>query len=227
MAAVRTSSIHRPLIASVVLLAICERGDAAARLFFDVSAGDRTLGRIVVRLDEATAIALPRMSENVRQLAAAERAPVDARLTYRGCAFEYSPSYVEGPQYKWAHVLKGNGLPALPPTPEERAALLACTRDCFGGSYYGMRVEDDDGAGASVLAMPVSGPGAGKSRIAFVRVGASPREWRQRLLLNLAVLGAVDGSASEATLRAIATAPCPPVVEDCGELPRDDDGADA
>lgn len=184
----------------------------------DVAAGTRQLGRLVIALDAASP--LENTVANVRRLCSSERTPLDPRLTFRGCAFDFSPSYVEGAQYKWSHVLKGNGLNAVGQPHarlEERAALARCAHRCYGGCYYGMELPSD-GPPASVLTVPVAGPGSGFTRIAIVRVRDSPPQWREQLLLNSAVLGALEPE-SEPVLLAMARAEAPPVVTGCGVLP--------
>jgi hypothetical protein len=202
----------------LVLLDLANTSAASHRIYFDIAVGPRALGRLVVRLDRSHG--LERTVENVRRLCTAECAPIDPRLSYSGCAFEFSPSYVEGPQYKWAHVLKGRGRNAVGRADarlDERAGLAQCVHSCFGGQYYGMRVPSEADGPSTWLTVPVAGPGSGSSRIALVRVRDSPPQWRERLLLNSAVLGALDAE-SEPVLRQMARAAGPSIVEACGVL---------
>ena len=152
---------------------------ACTRIFLEIGTASQSLGRLIFHLDTSL---LPKHAENIRLLCSEERIGVDAALTYRGCAFDHSPAYVEGAQYKWAHILKGRGRNALENRPRQPirdgGALSACAVACVGGGkYYGVRVEDE-GAGV-VLTTPISGPGSGFTRLAIVRVGESPPSWRQ------------------------------------------------
>ncbi len=61
-------------------------------------------------------------------------------------------------------------------------------------------VEDKDGGEdmevqAVLLTVPIHGPKSGTSKFSIVRVGESPREWGERLLLNSAVIGYLDCTA--------------------------------
>ena len=100
---------------------------APPRLFFDVATKKAPLGRIEVKL--AAFDSLPRLVENLRLIAANERAP---RCSFDGSRFRHAP---QGPQYKWAHEFEGAGnRPAID------AALLKtdaapCRQDVFGWSY--------------------------------------------------------------------------------------------
>lgn len=69
---------------------------------------------------------------------------------------------------------------------------------------------------ATVLAVPVSGPGFGTSRFAVVRVGDSPGSLRQRLLTNMMVLGTCTGGLD--TLAAMTRSAARAVIVDCGVL---------
>lgn len=184
-----------------------------SRVFFEIGAAEQQLGRLTFQLSTL----LPQHAENVRLLCSEERVGLDAALTYRGCAFDHSPAYVEGAQYKWGHVLKGRGRNALdrPKEPiRDRESLSACAMPCFGGSYYGLPVGDDDPKMSVVLTVPISGPGSGFTRLSIVRVQESPPSWRQRLLLNSAVIGWLE--EGQDTVRAMARARTPPIVLECG-----------
>ena len=104
---------------------------APPRLFFDLKTNAAALGRIEVEL--AAFDSLPRLVENLRLIAANERAP---RCSFDGSRFRHAP---QGPQYKWAHEFEGAGnRPAID------AALLKtdaapCCQDVFGGSHCGYR----------------------------------------------------------------------------------------
>ena len=89
--------------------------------------------------------------------------------------------------------------------------FACCKRSSFGGEYYGLEVDD-----CTCLTVPVQGPGSGSSKFSIVRVGESPREWRERLLVNSAVIGVLSDGFS--TLSSIATAQAPPIVTACGVI---------
>lgn len=195
-------------------------------IWMDVGIGGTPVGRLAFSL--APREMLPNTIDNFRSLILSERRSIDAKLTYQGCAFTWSPSYLEGPQYKFSHVCDGNGKRAVPVT-DDGAALSSCAVRVFGGTtYYGLRLCPDGDGGAAgatdgmttsagtVLTVPVTGPGRGKSRFAIVRVADSPAAWQERLLINSAVVGGLI-SGSE-VVAAMATASAPPVVLASGEL---------
>ena len=186
------------------------------RVFFDVSTTHGPIGRLTFAL--AASSLLPKHVENVRRLCTGECSGLDPALTYERCVFEYSPSYVLGPQYKWCRVLKGRGRNAIGRATEAIAdapALARCARDGpVNSRYYGLLVEDQ----RMVLTVPVEGPGRGLTRLAVVRVADSPPSWQQRLLLNSAVIGVLDDEDGEAAVQALAVADSPPFVAGCGEL---------
>ena len=165
--------------AAVSLLIVATAGALAPpRLFFDLKTNAAALGRIEVEL--AAFDSLPRLVENLRLIAANERAP---RCSFDGARFRHAP---QGPQYRWAHEFEGAGnRPAIEPSLLKADATPSCRQDVFGGSYYGYRWNDDD----VLLTTPRVGPGAHKARFSFVRVKSSPPAWQERLLVNSYVLG--------------------------------------
>ena len=167
------------------------------------------VGRLVFEL--APPDLLPTACRGIAALSAGEQTAVDARMSYVDCAFEWgSAQHVESAQYRWAHSLKGRG----GPNPAGRipaAELAGCKRSSFGGEYYGLEVDD-----GTCLTVPVQGPGSGSSKFSIVRVGESPREWRERLLVNSAVIGILTDGAD--ALSSIATARAPPIVTACGVI---------
>lgn len=194
-------------------------------IYFDITIQGESIGRLGFRL--APPEMLPLHIENVRQLCTGERRPIDPLCSYAGCAFEHSPSYVEGAQYKWSHVLKGRGRNAVGRPKEaisDPAALAGCAHTTFGGTYYGLeydaaRAEVEEACGI-LLAVPVSGVGRGSSRFTIIRVGDSPPAWKERLLLNMAVIGTLESGAS--VLRAMAQQRTgPPVISSCGIINED------
>ena len=163
---------------------------APPRLFFDVATKKAPLGRIEVEL--AAFDNLPRLVENLRLIAANERAP---RCSFDGSRFRHAP---QGPQYKWSHEFEGAGnRPAIEPSLLKADAAPSCRHDVFGGSYYGYRWNDDD----VLLTTPRVGPGAHKARFSFVRVKSSPPAWQERLLVNSYVLGVCAPGADEVLQR--------------------------
>jgi hypothetical protein len=140
-----------------------------------------------------------------------------------GCEFQHSPQFVEGfAQYRWGHLLKGRGRNAVGRA-EERISdpenMRKCMHSVYGGQYYGLNYDRDvptvgDRDERVVLTVPLVGPGRGSTDLSIVRVGESPPEWKERLLLNSAVLGWLDPSSLE-TLRGMArqTQGAPKVVE--------------
>ena len=164
---------------------------APPRLFFDLKTTNAAaLGRIEVEL--AAFDSLPRLVENLRLIAANERAP---RCSFDGSRFRHAP---QGPQYKWSHEFEGAGnRPAIDAALLKADAAPTCRHDIFGGSYYGYRWNDDD----VLLTTPRVGPGAHKARFSFVRVTSSPPAWQERLLVNSYVLGVCAPGADEVLQR--------------------------
>lgn len=101
-------------------------------------------------------------------------------------------------RYRWSHVLRGRNRNAIGRADQpivDPANQLQCTHAVYGGQYYGDKYYsdvnnniDDDDPGV-LLTVQVAGPGRGSSRWQLVRVGESPREWGERLLLNTGVIG--------------------------------------
>ena len=197
---------------SIQMTALVPAPASSSVVFFDIAIGGAPVGRLTFGLAPTL---LPSASENIRVLCSGERTSIDQRLSYVGCEFVHSPSAVEGPQYRWSHVLKGRGRCAAPL--DDAATLARCRRTEYGGDYYGLECLAE--AGSVALTVPIQGPGSGTSRIVLCRVGDSPPAWRQRLLLNSAVVGVmVEGQQA---LRAMATARQPPVVSASGVLERE------
>ena len=165
---------------------------APPRLFFDLKTTNAAaLGRIEVEL--AAFDSLPRLVENLRLIAANERAP---RCSFDGSRFRHAP---QGPQYKWSHEFEGAGnRPAIDAALLKADAAPSCRHDIFGGSYYGYRWNDADDV---LLTTPRVGPGAHKARFSFVRVKSSPPAWQERLLVNSYVLGVCAPGADDVLQR--------------------------
>ena len=184
------------------------------RMYFDIQVeDDKHLGRLVFELADPSP--LPLHTENFVQLCLGSRRGIDPLAHYTGCEFDYSPATIEdgSGRYRWGHTLKGRGRNAIgradQPIVEHPNQLLTCTHSCFGGQYYGIKYEDDNDnddrqqQSNVVLAVPIVGPGRGSSRFSILRVGESPPEWRERLLLNCGVVGVLSYD-SMGTLRAMA-----------------------
>ena len=86
-----------------------------------------------------------------------------------------------------------------------------------GGVYYGQDVDLDADPKATVLAVPVSGPGFGASRFSVIRVGESPGSLQQRLLTNMMVIGTCVEGADVLALMSVADGT--PIIVDCGAPP--------
>ena len=130
----------------------------------------------------------PRTCAGFVALLTGSNAGVDPSLTYRGCAFEPFGG-------KYAHVVRGSGATIHGSEKfVERDAMSRTRRStpgAGGGVYYGEEVDLDLDPDATVVCVPVAGPGYGGSRFAIVRVGDSPASLRQRILTNQMVLGRV------------------------------------
>ena len=176
---------------------------AAQQLYFDIAierpSEELELGRLTFNLTTPdNPHYLPLHSANLVNLAMGTRKAVDAKATYEGCMFQFSPATIDDGsfRYKWGHSVDGNGRNAIqtdqadgsrtsfdePFRDPER--LLECSHECFGGVYYGQQYEEIVEAlqirGEDVavfLTVPIRGPGAGTSKFSVVRVSESPQEW--------------------------------------------------
>ena len=192
-----------------------ETCEDCTRVYFDVAvaapAGDVPLGRLVFRVTPSShRHHLPLHASNFLGLASGRRKAVDPAATYEGCAFQFSPATIEDGsfRYSWGHVCDGYGRNSIRTTSALGAETSwdesfadpqrarECAHNCFGGTYYGQRYEEiadisteDRGEAVVALTVPIQGPGSGTSKFSIVRVGESPIEWRERLLLNSAVVG--------------------------------------
>ena len=203
---------------------------SSATVYLDMEVGGEAIGRLTFHIPNTQL--LPRHTENILKLCSQERSSIDPRCTYVGCEFQHSPQFVEGfAQYRWGHTLKGRGRNAVGPA-EERITdpdnMKRCTHSIYGGQYYGLNYGEDipeqqqiDGQQQDtrvVLTVPLVGPGRGSTDLSIVRVGESPPEWKERLLLNCAVLGWMDSSSVD-TLHAMARqTTAPPKVTGSGVL---------
>ena len=170
-----------------------DKTSETTKIYFDIGLGDENIGRLVFDLNSSDRL-LPVHAENLIKLSTGEMRSIDPRLGYAKCAFKHSQQFVEGfSQYRWAHVLDGRGRNAVG-SPTERIKdpenLRSCTHSMYGGVYYGLEYSDDAAEGFGVvLTVPLVGAYRGSTGFSIVRVGESPQEWRERLLLNSAVLG--------------------------------------
>jgi len=175
-------------------------------IYFDIEIAGTEVGRLIFHL--ANPSPLPVHAENIIQLAKGSRRGIDPKAHYVGCEFDYSPASVEDGmgRYRWGHQLKGRGRNAVGRSDQliiEPERQLQSTHSCFGGQYYGIEYEDLEGDQGVMLTVPVVGPGRGTSKFSIVRVGESPREWGDRLLMNAGVIGRLEPS-SLAVLHAMA-----------------------
>ena len=184
----------------------------SASIYLDIEVANEPVGRLTFVIPNVNL--LPLHIENILKLCSQEQSSIDPRCKYIGCEFQHSPQFVEGfAQYRWGHVLKGRGRNAVGRADErisDPENMKKCTHSIYGGQYYGLNYAADipeqevDGQDTRVLlTVPLVGPGRGSTDLSIVRVGESPPEWKERLLLNCAVLGWMDPSSTE-TLHAMA-----------------------
>jgi hypothetical protein len=172
---------------------------SAEYVYFDLQVQGQDIGRLVFQLTIPSP--LPLHAENLIQLCRGDQRSIDPAATYLGCAFDYGTDYIEDGRgrYRWSHVLRGknrNAVGRADAAISDPANQLQCTHSVFGGQYYGEKYDassrnegnDDDDYGVLVT-VQIRGPGHGSSRWQLVRVGESPPEWGERLLLNTGVIG--------------------------------------
>jgi hypothetical protein len=173
---------------------------SADAIYFDIEVAGNSVGRLMFHLTNPSP--LPLHTENLIQLAKGSRRGIDPKAHYVGCEFDYSPATVEDGmgRYRWGHQLRGRGRNAVGRADQPIADpenQLKNTHSCFGGQYYGVKYVEEEGDPAILLTVPILGPGHGSSKFSIVRVGESPKEWRERLLLNAGVIGRMDSSSLE------------------------------
>ena len=188
-------------------------------IYFDISLENEPIGKLTFRLIKDP-IACPKLRENFVKLCTGERKPIDPQCTYVGCTFKHSPQSVEGfPQYRWAHEVEGRKRNALG-RPTERileGALRQCYHSIYGGVYYGMNYDHIKDPYGVVLTVPLVGPLRGSSSFSIIRVDESPMEWKERLLLNSAVLGSLESGIE--TLHIMARqSRAPPMITGSGTI---------
>ncbi len=196
------------------------------KIFLDISVKDQPIGRLVFRIP-VNPSPLPLHAENLIQLMKKTRVSIDPRCSYVRCEFRYSPQFIESrPQYRWSHVIDGKGRNAVG-KPSEMLVdtdenMRLCTHSVFGGVYYGINYNDiplsnDGEEGGVVLTVPLTGPGRGSSSFSIVRVGASPMEWKERLLINSAILGWLEEGTEVLHFLARQTYG-PPIISETGTI---------
>ena len=196
------------------------------KIFLDISVKDQPIGRLVFCIPTNPS-PLPLRTENLIQLLKKTQVSIDPRCSYVGCEFRYSPQFIENrPQYRWSHVIDGKGHNAVgKPTEtliDTDEKMRLCTHSAFGGVYYGINYDhvplsNDGEEEGVVLTVPLTGPGRGSSSFSIVRVGASPMEWKERLLINSAILGWLEEGTEVLHFLARQTY-APPIISDTGTV---------
>jgi hypothetical protein len=204
---------------------------SAERVYFDIQIAGNDVGRLIFQLTIPSP--LPVHAENMIRLCRGDLRGIDPAAHYVGCQFDYSPDYIEEVginssrgRYRWSHVLRGRNRNAIGRADQpivDPENQLQCTHSVYGGQYYGDKYYDDgDDDPGVLLTVQVAGPGRGSSRLQIVRVGESPREWGERLLLNTGVIGRLVQGLE--TLHAMARQRSgPPTVVAAGVLLEDDE----
>jgi len=115
-------------------------------------------------------------------------------------------------------VLDGRGINAIGRGQEriDEKGMTSCRVTVQGsGDYYGTPYDPKHPV---VLTVPLVGPGRGSTSFSIVRVGDSPQEWGERLLINSAVVGFMDEASKEALTQLASQTDGPPTVVDSGIL---------
>jgi hypothetical protein len=200
---------------------------SADRVYFDIAVQGQGIGRLVFCLSNPSP--LPLHAENLVQLAQGSQRSIDPFAHYVGCEFDFSPATIQDGmgRYRWGHTLRGRGRNAVG-RPDQALTdpvnQLAHTHTCFGGQYYGDVYNPDalvDGDPGVLLTVPVLGPGRGSSKFSIVRVGESPREWGDRLLMNAGVIGKMDQMCLPVLLTMAQQQQGPPTIAAAGILEED------
>jgi hypothetical protein len=200
---------------------------SADRVYFDIAVQGQAIGRLVFCLSNPSP--LPMHAENLVQLAQGSQRSIDPLAYYVGCEFDFSPATIQDGmgRYRWGHTLRGRGRNAVG-RPDQALTdpvnQLAHTHTCFGGQYYGDVYDPDalsDGDPGVLLTVPVLGPGRGSSKFSIVRVGESPREWGDRLLMNAGVIGKMDPACLPVLLTMTQHQQGPPTIAAAGVLKED------
>ena len=180
---------------------------------------------------------LPVHTENFIQLIKGSYRGLDPRCHYVGCTFDFNPNTVEmldqnylNGRYKWTHSCVGrrrNVVTTRYKSGEQQQrdqpikdpiSTRQCTHSCFGGQYYGWKYDNNDEEEQEdydpnvMLCVSVAGPNYGSTKFAIVRVGESPPEWKERLLLNTGVIGKMDPSCYDVLLKLARQTKGPPKI---------------
>jgi len=115
------------------------------RIYFDIEINKVESGRLTFQIDTSENLPTQIYAANLIKICSGQRSSIDPKCKYIGCQFQHSPQSVETfPQYRWTHVLCGNGRNAIGP-PSERIPLssnmASCTHSLYGGQYYGRMYE--------------------------------------------------------------------------------------
>ena len=194
---------------------------SADSIYFDIEITNHPIGRLIFHLTNPSA--LPKHAENIIQLAKGSRRGIDPKAHYVGCEFDFSPVAIEDGmgRYRWGHQLRGRGRNGIGRADEpisDPESQAECCHSTFGGQYYGdnySEIENDPGV---MLTVPVVGPGFGSSKFSIVRVGESPKEWGETLLINSGVIGRLDASSLEVLHTMARQRVGPPTVVSSGVL---------
>jgi len=194
---------------------------SAESIYFDIEITDQPIGRLIFHLTNPSP--LPKHAENIIQLAKGSRRGIDPKAHYVGCEFDFSPVAIEDGmgRYRWGHQLRGRGRNGIGRADEpisDPESQAGCCHSTFGGQYYGdiyTEIENDPGV---MLTVPVVGPGYGSSKFSIVRVGESPKEWKETLLINSGVIGRLDASSLEVLQTMARQRVGPPTVVSAGAL---------
>ena len=174
----------------------------STHIYFDIGLDTKeemkSIGRLVFNLYNAEEI-LPLHTRNLVKLCTGEMRAIDQRCSYLKCQFKFSPQFVETfPQYRWGHIVDGKGRNAEG-RPNERIQdpenLNKCKHEIYGGTYYGLKYDEEllqSTENGVILTVPLVGAYRGSTSFSIVRVGESPMEWKERLLLNSAVIGGLE-----------------------------------
>jgi len=197
------------------------------RIFFDIEISSTPIGQLVFNLGPPDKYLLPNHTQNIIKLCKGDMRGIDPRCTFERCEFKFSPQFVEGfPQYRWAHICDGKGINAVRAVDggdrisDLGELMKACSHSIYGGTYYGMKyipeeAEEDIRRGV-LFTVPLVGMHRGKTSFSIVRVSESPQEWRERLLLNSAVLGYLESGIE--TLHAMQQTNGPPCIVQSGTI---------
>ena len=193
----------------------------ANSIYFDIEITGIEVGRLIFHL--ANPSPLPMHAENIIQLAKGSRQGIDPKATYKGCEFDFTPAAIEDGmgRYRWGHQCNGRGRNGVGKSDEVIVDITSqqnSIHKCFGGQYYGMLYEDNPEDPGVMLTVPIVGPGCGGSKFSIVRVGESPQEWKERLLLNAGVIGRLDPSSLEVLQMMARQNSGPPIIVASGAI---------